>query len=408
MTTRRNRTVRDINLQAVLACVVSAPAPLSRSAISTITGLTKATVSSLVEHLIEASLVAELAPTKQRSSGRPAVPLVLAEGTMGGLGLHIDADQLGAVVVDLTGTTIMCNIVPGNFRQSDPLATAARLADVARPVLQAAADSNLPLLGAALSVPGPIQLRTGRVMRAPNLHWPQTSLLDLLGSSSAFTDLSLTIGNESDYGAEAEAWHRRHRDEGHRSRHNSFIYAHGSVGVGGALVLDGRVYRGRNGWSMEIGHTCVAADGPSCNCGSRGCLERYAGKDAILDAAGMSPDEPLSTLAAAAAAGDPQATGALSAAGSALGIALANAVNLLDVTEIVLAGTFAPLWEGLRNQVEAELSTRSFSSSWVKPIVHTTLAGPQPALVGAALSVIANALRSPARLLRTPLSIPQT
>lgn len=128
------------------------------------------------------------------------------------------------------------------------------------------------------------------------------------------------------------------------------------TGVGGALVLDGRLHQGVGGRAGEIGHTTVAPDGTACSCGNRGCLELYAGARAIARAAG---DETFEATAAAAREGDERALTAVRHAGTALGVALANAVVLLAPERVVVGGgTVAAVGDLLLEPARAELAAR--------------------------------------------------
>ncbi|NEE32616.1 ROK family protein, partial [Streptomyces sp. SID7982] len=102
----------------------------------------------------------------------------------------------------------------------------------------------------------------------------------------------------------------------------SFLYLTGEIGVGGALVLNGELLRGAHGFAGEIGHVVVDPAGPECRCGSRGCLEQYAGQAALLRAAGIAEIGGASgvlELERRAAAEDPRAVAAIGEAGRMLG-----------------------------------------------------------------------------------------
>jgi predicted NBD/HSP70 family sugar kinase len=162
----------------------------------------------------------------------------------------------------------------------------------------------------------------------------------------------------------------------------------GEVGIGAATVLDGEVFRGRHGWGGELGHTVVDPAGPRCTCGATGCLEQYAGKDALMRAAGLDVGLPVDELAAAAERGDPAAVDALTRGGRALGIALANYVNLVDVERIVLGGIYAPLAPHVTGPVTAELRERVLAAPWEDAQVHVAVAGPRAAMTGGGLVVL--------------------
>ncbi|MGW3466293.1 ROK family protein, partial [Streptomyces olivaceoviridis] len=148
------------------------------------------------------------------------------------------------------------------------------------------------------------------------------------------------------------------------------------------------------GFAGELGHVPVRPDGPGCPCGSRGCLEQYAGEEAVLRAAGLEPrDDRVGLLAERAEAGDERVRAALRDAGTALGIALTGAVNLLDPETVVLGGALAELSPWLLPSLDTELKGRTAGPAC--PVTVSPL-GPQGPLLGAAHSVVRAVLDDPA------------
>jgi predicted NBD/HSP70 family sugar kinase len=219
------------------------------------------------------------------------------------------------------------------------------------------------------------------VVRAPNLDWRDTDLGALLPM-----DLPLTVGNEANFGALAELWlgDRTPRD---------FLHVSAEIGIGAAVVVDGGLLHGTRGFAGELGHVPVQPDGPECPCGGRGCLEQYAGEEAVLRAAGLESDEDrVGLLAGRAADGDEDVRRALREAGTALGVALTGAVNLLDPESVVLGGALAGLAPWLLPSLEAELDRRTAGPSC--PVSVSRL-GPEGPLLGAAHSVVRAVLDDP-------------
>src|SRR5215472_11523541 len=127
------------------------------------------------------------------------------------------------------------------------------------------------------------------------------------------------------------------------------------TGVGGGLVLDGRLYFGHHGTAGEFGHQTILPDGPMCNCGNRGCLEALAKADAITSACGQ-PDVEASV--AAARAGDVRALRGVRDAGRFLGIGVSNVVVLLGVDRVVVGGGIAAAGDTLLDPIREELERR--------------------------------------------------
>lgn len=392
----RQGSLREHNLALVLRHVLDASGPAapgaeealppSRADVATATGLTRGAVSALVDLLIGARLVTELPPLATARAGRPAVPLVPASGTVVGLGAEVNVDYIGVRALDLSGAVLAHRTTVGDFRHSDPARVLAVLAALVGEV-RAALPPEARLAGMCLALPGLVDRVTGPLRLAPNLGWRDVDVVALLTAHPEVDGLAIRLANEANLAARAEA---RAGVAG-----QSFLYVSGEVGIGAAIVLDGEVFAGRHGWSGELGHTVVDQAGPRCTCGARGCLEQYAGKDALLRAAGRDVEEPVDALLDAAAAGDERAARALRSAGDALGVALANFVNLVDVETIVLGGIYAPLAPWLTDAVAAQLRSRVLAAEWEAASVGVASAGPHAALTGAALVVLRGVADTP-------------
>ena len=366
-------TVRRHNLALVLGEVAAAE-PVSRAGVAARTGLTRGTVSSLVEELIAAGLLTELAAARG-GSGRPASPLQLNRSGPAGLGLEIGVDHVGACVVDLSGTVRALRTAPSAHRDRPPTAGLGAVAELAAAVV---AEAGLAVCGAGVALPGLIGAG-GRVQHAPNLPgWTDVpvaaELTGLLGIPV------VQVANEADLAAQAELWFGPFGAAGPGRPGPTFLFVSGGIGVGAGIVLDGRLFRGAGGRAGELGHVVVEPDGRRCRCGGRGCLEQAAGQEALLRAAAAATVDDL--LARPAAAIDPAAR--------ALGVALTGAVHLLDVRTVVLGGLYARLGDQLRRSVKAELAAR------VGPVdVRLSAPGTGGALRAAAASVVRERLNSP-------------
>lgn len=334
--------------------------PISRASVATRTGLTRATVSALVDDLITGGLLDEVEPPPRTGAGRPAVGLRLAPSGPAGLGLEVNVDYLAACVIDLTGAVRHRLVEPRDQRPGGPAAALAGLDELARRARAAAEADGLVVAGAAVAVPG-LVAPDGSVRVAPNLGWVDE---DVAGRLLTLADLPVTVDNEANLAALSEL-----RAAGGAP---SFVYVSGEIGIGAGIVLDGALYRGGHGWSGEIGHVTVHPDGRPCRCGARGCLEQYAGLEAIGD---------------------------LEGAGEALGIALAGVVNLLDVDTIVLGGIYAPLAAELGPAIAAELRRRVLTADLAPVTLRPSALGPDAAMRGAAELVIRSVQDDPATYL---------
>ncbi|MCW2600280.1 MAG: hypothetical protein JWM02_2109 [Frankiales bacterium] len=388
----RQQSLRDHNLGLALRLVAEAPTPVSRAQIASTTGLTRATASTLVETLLAGGLVREVPLPPTARSGRPAVGLVLAPGGPGGLGLEVNVDYIAATVVDLTGAVVVHEVHAGDQRVLTPAAALRTTAAVGAAALAAAQRKGVRVAGTAVALPGLVH--DGRLLLAPNLGWQDVDVRRLLTRNRRLTALPLALDNEANYAALGEV----------SPTARTFVHVSGEIGIGAGIVLDGELYRGSRGWSGEIGHVTVVPSGPACHCGATGCLEVYAGQEAILRAAGLagqSVGAPGAALAERATLGDPALLAALDAAAGALGTVLAGVLNVLDISTVVLGGIYAPLAPWLLPTVGHELSRRVLWSSWEPPSVRTAAHGPEAAALGAARSVVAAVVSEPERWLVT-------
>jgi predicted NBD/HSP70 family sugar kinase len=373
--------MRRRNLARVMH-TVSAEGPLSRAAVASRIGLTRAAVSTLVDELIRSGLLEELGPERPGRVGRPGSALAVSAAGPAGIGAEIGVDHLAVCAVDLRGRIRSRAVCHGSNRGRSPEPVLGRLAGLVRRVVAEATAEGLWPAGLAVAVPGLVARDARTVVRAPNLDWHDTDLAPLLP-----LDVPLTVGNEANFGALAELWLG-----GGAPR--DFLHVSAEIGIGAAVVVDGKLLRGTRGFAGELGHVPVRPDGPECACGGRGCLEQYAGEEAVLRAAGLEPGaDRVGVLAERAADGDEGVRHALRDAGTALGIALTGAVNLLDPEGVVLGGALAGLAPWLLPSLRDELARRTAGPAC--PVSVSEL-GSQGPLLGAAHSVVRAVLDDPA------------
>jgi predicted NBD/HSP70 family sugar kinase len=390
----RQSSLRESNLSLVARTVCASPDPLSRAGLAARTSMTRSTVSRLVDELVAAGVLDELQPTTVTGRGRPATPLAAGAG-LAALGLQVDAGFIAARVVDLRGRIVAGRVVQDSFVGSDPQATLAGLSLLSAQVL-AEVPAGTRLVGAGLALPGVVSVKAAHLLLAPNLGWSDlypTAALD----PGSMAGLVPRIDNEADLAARTVA----ESAPGRPSDLSDFIYLSGEIGIGGAVVVDGRGMAGRHGWAGEIGHVSVDPDGPACRCGSTGCLERYAGKDSILSAAGLAASSAPADLVQAARSGDVRAQDAVARAAWALGVALAGVINVLDIPAVVLGGHLGQIADLLRPDLERHLRGRTLSARWVTPTIVAAQADSAPGATGAAMLELSTVLAHPAPWVRT-------
>jgi predicted NBD/HSP70 family sugar kinase len=388
----RQSTLRSSNLALVLRTVCAADGPLSRADVAVRTGTTRATAARLVDELVAGGLLDEGERLALPRRGRPATPL-LPGARIGALGLQVDAGLLAARLLDLRGRVVAERVEEDDLVGSDPAHTLARLGALATDLLAGPAG-ELRLAGAGLALPGLVDVERHLLLRAPNLGWSDVDAVGLLAAHLP-DGLRPVPGNEADLAARTVA----ETAPGRPGPLRDFLYLSGQIGIGGAAVVGGRVMTGSAGWAGEVGHVCVDPDGPACRCGSTGCLEQYAGRHALLAAAGLPLDTAPAEVVARASAGDADVRRALDAAARALGVALAGVVNVLDLPAVVLGGHLAALAGPLRPRLEELLGRRVLSARWRRPVVAAVTGPPAAGATGAALRALGDVLADPVRRL---------
>lgn len=172
------------------------------------------------------------------------------------------------------------------------------------------------------------------------------------------------------------------------------------TGVGGAIVLEGALWRGERGMAGELGHMTVDPGGPRCNCGNHGCLECYASASGIAHHLAQSKlcygegTELMVQLAGLARGGDECALALFTRVGWALGVALAGLLNALDVRLVVLCGGITATSDLFSAAMWQEIRTRAFGPIVAGLEVREGILGPQAGIVGAAALALSAAGRA--------------
>jgi predicted NBD/HSP70 family sugar kinase/biotin operon repressor len=393
----RQQLLKRHNLALVLR-QIAASRQLSRAQLASRTGLTKATVSTLVDALMDAGLVVERDP-ERGLIGRPGSPLSLNPQGPAGLGVEINVDYVSSCVVDLTGAVRCRRTIAGDNRLLRPEVVLQRAVRAASRLWTEAEAAGLTISGLGVGVPGLVDF-DGVLHRAPNLlEWEGISVADLVGEMLGRPLPSVYCDNEANLAALGEHWF------GRRGELRDFVFVSGEIGVGAGIVIGGELFRGVRGLGGELGHVTVEAMGPACSCGGRGCLETVAGQEALLESVGLpvragttigNPAGSVAEFLRRALAGEPATVGALEKAGRALGIALSAFLNVLDLPVVVLGGFYAQFAPFLIGPVTAELHDRVVNHSWSSTEVVVSSLGAEASVRGAAGITIRRIIDDPA------------
>jgi N-acetylglucosamine repressor len=309
-------------------------------------GISPATVSRAVAALMDKGLLIE-SPAEVASAGRKPQSLRINPRLAILLGLDIQLDGVLAVVTDIAGTLLGRGAAHSNAEQGVDVVIRAAL-KAAEAALDDAEIPRTQIQHLGVGHSGDLDFQSGVCVswaNAPN--WKSIPIRALL--EEAFK-LKVTIDDRSRAVALAE---RRTSPEDWD--HPEAMYVGCASGVGMGFFVEGRLYRGASHGGGEIGHTVIDANGPMCRCGNRGCVEAFAGtasilrnvREALAGGAASSlrdlaePDFTLRAVVTAARRGDALASATLERATRALGTAVANAVQVLNPSLVVLCGQLA-------------------------------------------------------------------
>ncbi len=352
-------SLRRANLSRVLRHLRE-HAPCSRAAVATSTGLHKATVSTLVDELLSRRLVRETGLEHSGQAGRPGRMLAVDGSGVGGLGVEIDVDHLAVHATDLAGRPLVERRIGFDTAGAGPEGCLAALGDVIRDGIGEMALRGAAPVGIGVAVPGLVDAGTGTVILAPNLGWRDLPLRDRL-SRHIGAPLRVEIDNDANLAGLAE------HTQGVAAGTPHLVHLTGGVGVGGGIIVGGRLLRGADGFAGEVGHLPVDPGGRRCGCGRTGCWETRVGLAELLRLAAPGstsvpiedPEERALDVARRVAAGDPAATGAVGEIGRWLGLGAAILVDLVNPRAIVLGGYFATLADHLLPAARLELDRRA-------------------------------------------------
>ena len=305
--------------------------------------------------------------------------------------------------IDLGGTNIKAAIVDEKGQILAEGSAPTGLPRPARELCRAIADTLLTVLAGSpyqkeelaavgIGCPGTVDDTAGVVVCAKNLDWVHVPVADWLRED---TGLPVAVGNDANVAALGEALYGCAK-----GAHSAVILTLGT-GVGGGIVLDGRLWTGFNGAASELGHMVVDPAGELCTCGQRGCLEAHASATALLRltrrAMKQNPDSAMRALAAeqgfggqvafaAAAAGDEAARQVVDTYIQDLAIGVAGIINILFPEVIAFSGGVAKQGETLLAPLRREVTARIFGHEYATRqtrLVSCTL-GYRAGLVGAA------------------------
>ncbi|MGW1540764.1 ROK family transcriptional regulator [Streptomyces sp. NPDC002309] len=390
-----SRDIRTANRYEVLRQII-AESPTSRQELAAATGLSLATVATLIGELLDLGMITEVG-FEDSAGGRPR-GLVAVDASGGALiGVDIAETYVHAELFDLALNVLAradAALLPGERR---PEQVVGHVAAAVGSVVAQAGVEDARVLGVGVSVPGQVDRDTGVSEYAPNWDWHDVPLLDLLAEHLSYP---LHLDNPLRASAVAELWFGAAR-----GRADAVVVNLGT-GVGAGLILGGGLHRGVSNSAGEWGHTTLVLDGRPCHCGNHGCVETYVGAPGIMRHLRESdPDSPLlhpgdqtatvAALARAAGARDPVAVKVVQETARHLAAGIADLINLLNPEVVVLSSwVAASLGQPLLTEVRAAVARHALGRPLAATEIVLSPIPTDPVSLGAATFALEGALRS--------------
>ena len=324
--------------------------PLSRTRIAAQTRLSPASITIVTAALLAEGLLTEhpeLAPQLPRNP----VPLGINYAGHQAIGMKLLDTELQAVLTDLALNIVSQTTVPLESSRPEAVVSAA---EQAKEQLVAAGPQQGRLIGVGLGLSGLIDSERGVCVESHRTGWHNVALGAMLQRRLA---VPVWIDNDVNAFATAE------RLVGRARQITNFVVVTLGRGIGAALVLDGRLFRGNRGGAGELGHTLSQRGGRLCECGMRGCLEAYVSSPNLVAqfnelSRASGPITDVAELSNLAAHGDQNALTLLQDAGERLGEGIADLANLFDPDLVILSGEGVAIGPAMLSAVQAALGRR--------------------------------------------------
>lgn len=322
--------------------------PTTRLDLSHLSGLSPATVTKIIGELIAENIVIEIG-VEDSHGGRPRTTLRINHQYGCFIGVDVGETHVYVELFDVKLNSVSDIKFALKSNEILPQDITTLIVDGVRTLQASSNIRDETVLGVGIGVPGIVDRSGGVSIFAPNWGWRNVALLRLLQHE---LNLPILLDNGAQAMALAETWFGAGK-----GLKNLAVLLIGT-GIGSGMIADGKLYRGTSNSAGEWGHTCIDPNGPPCRCGSRGCVEAFAGARAIVEHLRVSsPESPIlncetqvdmiRALRDAATAGDVAALEVLDRVGQKLGVGIANLVNLFNPQMIVIGGWSGTMLGGL-------------------------------------------------------------
>ncbi|MFH8252236.1 ROK family protein [Microbacterium sp. B2969] len=376
--------VRQRNLARILR-IVHVDGPQSRATLTETTGLNRSTIADLVGELVRSGLVEERAPDPSRRVGRPS-PVVAGSRSIVAIAANPEVDALELAAVGLDGGIRVRERIEVNH-----LLTPPQTAELIASTIAAWRDGPLAgarIAAAGVAVPGLVRTSDGLVRNAPHLRWIDEPLRDLVAQA---TGLPTVVGNDATYGTLAEHLFGAARGLDH------VVYLNGGAsGIGGGLIVHGALVAGAGGYAGEFGQNRPGIAAETDRRAHDGVLEDEVSRARLLSVAGLTSADDATLAAALAGSASPEAADELARQRRILATALANAVNVLNPSAVVLGGFLATISEHDPDELRELVARQAMWANVEELEIRSAALAQDRLLIGAAEAAFDELLRDPA------------
>jgi predicted NBD/HSP70 family sugar kinase len=388
ITERHRSTVRDLrrdNRSALLWSLFSAQ-PCTRQELSTATGLSAASVSTVIRDLIAEGIVTEAGPVES-DGGRPSVLLRMNPRYGQVIGIDVGETRVSAEMFDLTMARLTRADHLLNPRHHSPAIIADHIASCLALLMDGAGEEPASVIGIGIGVPGSIMRDENglSVVHAESYGWDSVPFERLLRERLG-GGYPILIDNGAMALGQAELWFGS--GQGTKRAVACLI----GSGVGASVITNGV------STAIEWGHTAIVAGGRPCRCGSRGCIEAYVGGEAILDRYGLPlpGDDEESALATLVTTTSDRANEVLDETATLLGIGIANLINLFAPDRVILGGWAGQLLtERILPAIRESARKHALPHKFATTTIERGALGPDAIALGAATLPISHFLNVP-------------
>lgn len=377
--------------------------PIARVMLAQRLGLSRTTVSSIIDALLRERLVREGRFLEATSRGGRRAILVHFNADAGRiLGVDVGRTHLTMILTNLAPEIVAQRSVSFNTDRGPAVCLPILISEI-RTFVEASEVNWESIAGIGLGIPGPLSADLHRLSSPP--HMPGWDNIDIWESLQAAFNKPLYIDNDANMGALGES--RCGAGRGNAD----MAYVKIGTGIGAGLIINGRIYRGHQGSAGELGHLTIDENGPVCVCGNRGCLETLAAAPAIVvdarqgislarklaSAEGPPAGAPLlgrrvyvdiADVVEAAQHGDAASIAALERAAERIGLVLAGLVNLFNPEAIVIDGSVSRAGEILLTPLKRVVASASLPAAWKGTRILLGELGVAAIALGAALTVL--------------------